>query len=177
MRLQIDAGPALRYAVEAERERLQHARQAEHADGKEWPLEPQHRTAKRQRGDRPGESGSDRGQIPGDIPVKDQERSDIRTNPEKADLTEMGVTRVAPDQVPGIGKDQEDHRLDRERHRVVGPDQRQNSGGDKRNGEDAERAQLLHIRTPAPSSPRGRTRRTPSISRKRNAEPITAPAK
>ena len=108
--------------------------------------------------------------------MKDQQRSDIRANPEKADLAEMGVARVAPDQVPGIAENQKDQQLDRERHGIIGADHRQNRSGDKRNGEDAERAQSLHIRTPAPSSPRGRTRRTPSISRNRKAEPITAPA-
>ena len=90
--------PPLRDPVKAERERLKHTGKAEHADGKERTFEPQHGAAERQRRDGPGQRGRERGQIPGNVPVKDQERADIGADAEKADLAEMAVAGVTADQ-------------------------------------------------------------------------------
>ncbi len=124
-----------------------------------------------------GNGGSERGKIPGHAVVEVQERADIGADAEKADLAEMGVAGIAADPVPGIGEHQEDQELDGEGDRVVGADKRQHDRDNGGDAGDSERVDAFHTRTPAPSSPRGRTSSTASIRRNRKAEPITAPAK
>src|SRR5262245_9085813 len=109
--------------------------------------------------------------------MKIQERADIGADAEEADLAEMGVAGIAADPVPGIGQHQEDQELDREGDGVVGADKGQHHRDNGGEAGDREWVDALHTRTPAPSSPRGRTKSTASIRRNRKAEPITAPAK
>ncbi len=174
-RHQVQAGAALGDGVEAQHEGLQHPRQAEHANRKVGALEPQHRGAQRQCQGDTGQRGDGDREVPGHAGLLDQQRADVAAQPEEADLAEMGIPGVAANQVPGVGQDCEHQQLDGEGHRVFGSEKRHGHGGNAEQHDEGDR--FAHVRAPTPSSPRGRTSSTASISRNSSAEPMIAPVK